>query len=217
MELELRVTIKADERGAFRVPDLTGLDVSVHGRYKLSELSPSSQSKAIDNLSSINVDYQGWSDNDFLLDPTDPVLKARLGRQYAEYRKLVTETLFTWTALYFDLDCGSYIQFKGLRVTSAEAFRLLLRIPRRTWDRAGYKFTTGGRNHNTEIEFDEFSDLTARERAIVFEAATYFNRELVPAALAGHRAQYEYLTGEEAIRETIEANDYSFNEAGEQA
>lgn len=49
------------------------------------------------------------------------------------------------------------------------------------------------------------------------DVAKEFKQELQEEYLAILRREYEYLTSEEAIRETIEANEYEFNEKGELA
>jgi hypothetical protein len=67
------------------------------------------------------------------------------------------------------------------------------------------------------MDIDDNSDWMNDYDSAYNELSEYFDHELKCAFLAMLSSEYEYLTSEDAIIETIEANDYWFTESGELA
>jgi formylmethanofuran dehydrogenase subunit A len=160
--------------------------------YKLSELSKDAQQKAIENLSDINVDYDWWQS--VYQDAENVGLKI----------------------IGFDIDRGSYC--KGDFIESAEdtAKRIL-------------------QEHGNECEtFKTASNFLSECEVIVKKAEIEgkdgdedywysdeleeLEEEFKKSLLEDYRImlqkEYEYQTSEEAIKETIEANEYEFTKEG---
>ena len=158
--------------------------------YKFSELSKEAQEKAIENLSSINVDYEWW---EFTLEDAKNV-----GLEITEF--------------YIDRGC------KGLFIDSAEvtANKIIEQHGAvcKTYQTAKYfleEYNKAKAKFEEENEGFYFSDEEESE-----ELAEEFLKSLLEDYRIMLRNEYEYLTTEEAIKETIEANDYEFTREGKQ-
>ena len=183
--------------------------------YKFNELSEEAKENAIDKLRDINVDYNGWWEDDFLLDIGLP---KNISKKVDVILANEGCVMFNWKQIYFDLDRSFYIQFVNLEVEDKyiDLFRQFLGIPKTLWKNVYYEFVNSSyANIDTTIEFEhqENKDFTEKQWIILEEAKEKFNN-LVYNAKQVLRDSYYYLISDESIIETIEANDYEFTEEG---
>jgi len=178
--------------------------------YKFNELSNTAKENAIDKLRDINIDYDGWWEDDFLLDIGLPKnIANKIDNGYV---------MFNWKEIYFDLDRSFYIQFVNLKVEDKyiDLFRQFLGIPKTLWKNVYYEFVNSSyANIDTTIEFEhqENKDFTEKQWIILDKAKEKFNN-LVYNAKQVLRDSYYYLISDESIIETIKMNDYEFTEEG---
>jgi hypothetical protein len=181
--------------------------------FKLSELSPSARERAIGSLSDINVDYDWWQD-DGLIDLSKQEVNSR------HLQKDYKDLLFSWSKIYFDIDRDSYLQFIDLVVSDNNVFRKFLRIPKSLWENVYFRFENSKGNwnqSNTKIVFENQynnRDFTSKQQSVLDRATSIFD-DKISEGLSNLKQQYEFLTSESAIIETIEANSYEFTEEGE--
>jgi hypothetical protein len=180
--------------------------------YKFNELSEEAKENAIDRLRDINVDYEGWWEDDFLLDIGLPKnIANKINNGYV---------IFNWERIYFSLDRDRYIQFVNLEVEDKyiDLFRQFLGIPKALWKNVYYEFVDSSyANTDTTIEFEHQEwtdkDFTEKQWIILDKAKEKFNN-LVYNAKQVLRDSYYYLISDESIIETIKMNDYEFTEEG---
>ncbi len=188
-------------------------ETTVRTLYKFDELSEEAQEKALDNMRDINVQDIFWSDYD---------CKMGLSTKELKSRSMKSEHIFSGdNDCYFDVGRGSYIQFKDIEVENDDDFRRWLRVPKQLWLNSYYtidKTPFRERNTTLEIEPDKESrnDFTDREQEIIDRAIEIFD-DKVSEALVNLRNSYEYQYSDEAVKETIEANEYEFTEEGKLA
>jgi hypothetical protein len=177
--------------------------------YKFEELSEEAQQNAISNLSDINVDREWW-DIDGLLDLTQVEMdEAKVEPDEIE------GVLFSYKISSFDLERGQYIQFENVVVNNEEAFRKFLKIPEGLWEQCAYYFHNCARDRNTFIEFAlDNEENTTEEEYNILERAGEIMADKIHEAWVSLRNDYEYQTSEEAIKDTILANEYEFYENG---
>ena len=172
------------------------------------ELPEDVKEKAIDNLRDINVDYEWW-DMDGILDVKQS--------EWIKYG--LKDCLFTYKTIYFDIDRESHLEFVDLKVTDDEVFRKALHISKNAWDKTTYYFRNNGSRYcNTRLEFEDpeaysGKTFTVKEQQMIDMAIETFN-DWREEALINLRKDYEYSISDEAIIETIKANDYMFTEDG---
>jgi hypothetical protein len=177
--------------------------------YKFEELPEEGKENAIQNLYDINVDYDGWYEDDYLLEPKD-------------YTGTDGKPMFSWKQIYFDLDRNNYVQFIDLVVNDENSFRELLNITPEVWEELNYGFENGNYRWNTPntkliLEYvgeGEFTPEGWKQIDEIIENAQDIFADLVGNALNNLNKNYEYLTSEEAIIETIKANEYEFTADG---
>ena len=171
--------------------------------YKFDELEPDAQQKVLDDHRSINVDYNGWWEQDGLLAPESFSSKG--------------EPLFNYNfrEVEFDLEYRGYLKFGNLKVANYEAFRLLLGIPEDLWERIDYQFDNTGRNSDTALSLtsNTMEDFNETERKIIEKAEDKF-KTLMEQAKQELKDNYNYLTSDESIKDTLEANEYEFEANG---
>jgi hypothetical protein len=165
--------------------------------FKFEELSEEGKEAAIQELYDINVDYEWW-----------------------DYDGILPVEFLRWDKIYFDLDRENYLQIINPYVDSKneEQFREYLKIPLELWEKISYSFYNSHSNWNVsntklEIENTDEDELTKEENKVIENAIEIFN-DLMHEGLSELKKNYEYLTSEAAIIETIEANEYEFTEAG---
>ena len=182
--------------------------------FKFEELSENAQAKVLDNERYINVDGDFWYDYDGKTGfSSDEIKKYHLKGEESD-------DLLTYKKLYFDLDRGQYIQFIGCEFNHEETARKYLGIPKKLWDNINWHFTNrdfGGSSHeNTKIVFEclyDDRDFNEKEQKIIDQAVERFDNKVFEA-WKGLRDSYEYATSDEEVKNTIEANDYTFREDG---
>lgn len=183
--------------------------------YSVDELSETAHQNAIDGLRGLglDVDHEWWT-FDGLMDLSSEEIKAR------HMGKMEPKSPFRWDRLFFDLDRGQFIQFNGMNIEHDETARRFLRIPKDLWCACNPQFVNDGSRwnpRNTRLEFDadyySERDFTPRELGILERAQEIFS-DKVNEAWRILRDEYEYLTSDEAILESIRANEYEFTEDG---
>ena len=183
--------------------------------YTLDELSDEAKEKAREWCREGALDY-GWWEDEGMLEMTTAETRARHMSKWGWCKG--EKCLFSWKRMYFDLEQGSFIQFIGLKVNDSETFRKLLRIDKRLWEKAYFSFDEEpGRQCNTQLIFecdDCWTELTIREHGLL-EAAQDLWHDRMEEAIIMLRRQAEYLVSDEAIDESIRANDYTFTAEGE--
>ena len=163
--------------------------------YKFNELSDKAKRQAIENLYDINVDFDWWENT------------------YTDAETIgckITE---------FDLDRGSYC-----RLTCPDAHETARLIVENHGEACEtYKLATEYlKDHDKiieEAERDEDGELSDEHAVgkLLDEVEKEFARALGEEYLSILRQEYEYLTSEEVVKETIEANDYDFLDNGKLA
>lgn len=175
--------------------------------YKFEELSEESQGKALSGLADINVDYEWW-DIDGLLDLTQDELN-EAGIEPGEIESL----LFSYKIKAFDLERGQYLQLENVVVNNDEAFGKFLKIPEDLWSQCTYYFSNTKRDTNTCLDL-QTDDWPTTEEDDILNRAIEIMAEKIHEAWVSLRNNYEYLISEEAIRDTILANEFEFYENG---
>lgn len=179
--------------------------------YSFKNLPKEAQDKAIEKHYNINVDYDWW-DYDGIADAGLPNLNQKSYMESAGVKR--GGTFFDYDKrLAFDLDRGNYLQFNNLKPTDDNAFREVLGVSKKTWDKVSYNFVND-RERDTELDFYENEELSEKEKAELDNAREVF-KEIMLKNKEALRENYEYQTSEEAIKETFEANDYRFKENGD--
>ena len=175
--------------------------------YEFEELSEQVQERVIGDFNDINVDYDWW-DIDGLLDLTKEEMKKK-GIAPGE----IKDVLFSYKISAFDFDRGQYIQFDNVVVNNDDVFRRFLEIPEDLWDQCAYAFTDHARFVNTCLELQIVETPTEKEEKIL-DRAVEIMADKIHEAWVSLRNDYEYFTSEEAVRDTILANEYEFYEDG---
>lgn len=175
--------------------------------YKFEELSEEAQQAAISNLGDINIDYEWW-DIEGLLDLTQDE-SDEVGIKSGEIESL----LFSYKIKEFDLERGQYIQFKNVVVNNEEAFRKFLKIPEELWKQCSYYFSSTKRDTNTCLDL-QMDDPPTNEEDDILNRAIEIMDDKIHEAWVSLKTDYEYLTSEEAIKDTIQANEYEFYKNG---
>ncbi len=183
--------------------------------YEFEELSQEAKDKVLDKLRDLNVDgsFDWWEDDGLLELTPEQAKKAHITD--AEYK---TE-IFKFKKIYFDLDRAHYVQFPDLQVNNEIAFRKWLGVSKRLNDKIySYTFEGHGRGENTYLVISENENvkITDSERNTLINAEAKFS-DWMNEALRRLQVNYDYLTSDESIIETIEANDYQFLEDGTMA
>ena len=175
--------------------------------YEFAELPEDVQDKILENMRFVNVEDTFWHDYDGKTGFTSKELKRMRVNPYDGK----TDELLTWKNMYFDLDRSWYIQFTDAQFENDEIARKFLRVPRELWDNVHWMFENN-RKWTTKLTYehqDNYKDFTPKQVEILDRAVDIFSDKM-EEALKGLRDNYEYLTTEEAIKETIDCNEYEF-------
>ena len=183
--------------------------------YKFKELSETGKQKALDNLRDINVDSEYWYDYEgktgFSQDETNALHANGLPKDY-----VIPTELIDHDNIYFYLGRGSYIQLVNPSFSDDEVARCFCGVSKRIWSMLEHRFyVTSGRNGDTKIEFTYCGRREFKAVNEAIEQAEERINDKIQEVLSDLRKNYDYATGDEAIIETIEANDYEFTEDGE--
>lgn len=184
--------------------------------YAFSELSDDAKETALDNLRDINVDYPDW--HEFTLDDAKECARI-LGIE-------IDDIYYTGFCSQGDGACftGSYYYAKGAAKKirqhapqEAELHRIadeLQTIQRRHFYQISASVRhTGHYSHSgstsIDVDFGERDSLQDAEDDIC-----ELLRDFMHWIYRRLESEYEYLTSDEVVRETIEANEYEFTESG---
>lgn len=176
--------------------------------YTFAELSDDAQQHAIEELWDVNVDYDWWDCS------------------YETIKKAGECLGIACTVSGFDLDrgdyvglCGGYSYRKGWRAALAHEFggdtlAALVKIgeelqaAQKTLFWSGYasmESSRYGTRYSADADHGGQHDVDGLVDGL---------REFEHWALTLLRREYDYLTSDDAIKETIEANEFEFDEAG---
>lgn len=177
--------------------------------YQYDELSEDAKERALEWASDINVDYEWW---DF------DGLTGFSAKEIAKYHlRPDAPDLLTYKHLYFDIDRGDFIQFDGAEFADDETARKFLGVPRQLWEQVYWRINAiPYRDTTTRLEYEAQAwdkEFTAKQTEILDRAVERF-ADKMHDCLKGLRDSYEYLTSQEAIEDTIRANEYTFDEEG---
>lgn len=178
--------------------------------YEFEELPEDIQEKVLEKNRYINVDDSFWYD----YDGKTGFSSKELARMKVSVKDCPAE-LLTWKNMYFDLDRSWYIQFTDCSFADSEIARKFLRVPADIWNRVYWSFENrnyGGSCHGTTklvYEWEGDNELTKRQEEILDRAVEIFSDKM-EEVLKGLRDSYEYLVTDEAVKETILCNEYTF-------
>lgn len=171
------------------------VEIVTRNLYKFDELSDEAKEKAIENMYNINVDYEWWEN--VYEDAENIGLK-------------ITE---------FDIDRGSYAH-GNFTLSAEEVAANIIRDHGEACET--YKTAENFLKEHDPVYADymneESKNYESRESE---DKLQKMENEFLKSLLEDYRItlshEYDYLTSEEAIRETIEANEYEFTEDGKLA
>lgn len=196
--------------------------------WKFEEVSDKIKDKIYEKYRYFNVEDSWWYEYDGKTGFTSKEVE-RMGVDLKD----VPDELIKYKNIYFDIDRGWYIQFTNASFVDDEIARKFLCVPKEIWDRTSWSFENrdyGGSCHGTtklvydfdeykyDEEYDGLSDeelkkLEEEAERILDNAVEIFSDKM-EEALRNLRSDYEYQTSDEAIAETMIANEYDFDEYG---
>lgn len=163
--------------------------------YKFEELTEDGQEKALENLGDINVDHGWWNgvyddaENIWLKITSFDIDRHEIDGKFEEYASTVANKILA----DHGPDCETVRTAKEyIKERDAQ-----IELERILWAKDG----------EAPDEFDP-------DDVDLDEVAGEFRHSLLEDYLIMLRKEYEYLTGKEAIIETIKANEYEFTEEG---
>lgn len=172
--------------------------------FEFSELSKEAQQKVLTDMYDINVEYDWWwqTYEDFDTQLEEVGIKA-INTSDRKYNG----------AFYFSLDRDNYIYIDKAVVTDQEK---LLRASGITDKEVISKAVENdslyiGTNHQSNYVDDQSGDVSEE----VVDKVNDFLKNLLEKFLKQLKDEYEYLTSEECLKDTIESNEYTFLENGE--
>lgn len=158
--------------------------------YKFNELDESTKQKALEKLWDINI-HEDWFDSVY----EDA---KNIGVQINE----------------FNIDRGSFCRIKIEDI--GETLKLIKKNHGKLSET--YELMEKTNEVITQLTIQAFENNELDEGGFsddIEETMAYFEQQLSEEYFSILRKEYEYLTSEEAIIETIEANEYEFKENGE--
>lgn len=166
---------------------------TVTDAYQFHELSEAAQQKAIQKLSDCNIDYEWWES------------------VYEDAENIGLKITG------FDIDRASYVKAKFLTSTTDTATRILSEHGEmcETWKTANDYLNERNQIIDTwpKDEDGNFEDEYKMDDKLEDLDSEFLN-SICEYYLLILTNEYEYLTSEEAIKETIEANEWEFTEQG---
>lgn len=174
--------------------------------YPINELKDKVKEKIIERYRYFNTEGFDWYEDEYLLDSLLP-------------KEFQGDRIFNWKYLYFDFDRDRYIQFSELEILDRERFLKFLGLPNYDW--ISFSFD-GKKNCSTKlsleiVEYLPDIDEEVLEKEVVsklFDSAEEKFDDLMIAALKSLEKGYEYLTSDEQVIESLNANDFEFLENG---
>jgi hypothetical protein len=162
--------------------------------YWFGELPEEAKRKAVENMYDINVNYDWW---DCIYEDADQICCKINGFDIGrgQYCELETKYGFKDTATEILKNHGEMCETYKIAVEFFEEYDSLVK-----------KYSDGGDTvtEENEYDFDQEAD----------ELESEYEKKLGEEYLSMLERDYEYRTSEEAIIETIEANEYEFTEDG---
>lgn len=186
--------------------------------FEFHQLDDAAKKKAINSLRDINVDHSWW-EGDYHLSLTEEQWLSFMSKEeisgYFSKGKL---SLFSYDDIYFSIDRDWFLSFKNLQVENQELLRRWLGFPTQEWDRIAVTFSKGTHRYPQSsdaivLQWESRTPLYDATQKRITQAEEKF-RDLVADGLKDLRKTYEYLVSDEAVIETIEANEYKFNKNG---
>lgn len=192
---------------------------------KFEELTEEQQQEAIDNNRDINVDHDWWD----MLGECDPcgiddeereainrvLIKWKVHGIEVPVGKMENYALFKHGNLYFDIDRGQWFNSPEIEVIN-DHYLLAYIDPPIEYMKHYLLYVCDNLEEllcpNWEPEEDELEDVDVDQFYVwVYDTNTELRREFERRALKTLSDEYDYLTSDEAIKDTIIANDYDFD------
>ena len=195
--------------------------------WKFEDAPEDLKEKILEENRAINVEFDDfWADFDGLI--------------YDKETKIADHEVFShYGKKYYDLDRGQYLQFPDLEIKDEKKFAKMLGIPKSIADRIDFNFINEG-ERNTELRvkdlgtYEDITDETEYEDYKKYAGIQSFDVEkkltktefekiknaiekwsdLMHQAWVTLKENYEYQYTDEAVKDTIIANDYDFDEDG---
>ena len=169
--------------------------------FTFDELSKEAQEKAIEELSDCNVDHDWW-DGTYEDAATIGLKITEFDTDRGTIRGDLTEHLLDCCKLIrknHGKECDTFATAKQCLTEYIKAFK-----------KDGWK---------EDMDLGDYTPVKLLSEFSYYDEAADvendFKKALLEDYLAILRKEYEYLTGEKAIKETIKANDWYFNAEGE--
>jgi len=197
--------------------------------WKFDDASPELQEKILEKNRDINLGFDNyWAEYDGLI--------------YDKKTKLADYDVFNnYSKKYYELDQGQYIQFPDLEIKDDKKLAKMLGIPESLRKKIDFRFKSE-RENTTKIEFvdyewngqidieESYSDykeplyaeaqysgeakpLTEKEFNVLGKASEKWD-DMMNDALRSLSDSYDYQSSDEGVKETLEANEYEFDEEG---
>ena len=180
--------------------------------YTFEELPEDIQEDVLDKYRDINVEVEWWDYDGKTGFNSTEIKKYRLDMEYSD-------DLLDYKKIYFDCGQGWYIQFVDAEFKHDETARKFLGVPKSLWDQV--EWTINDQPHretSTRLEYEsgyarDYRDFTPKQKAILDRAVERFSDKM-EEALKGLRETYEYLCTDDAVKDTIIINEYTFTVGG---
>lgn len=166
--------------------------------YKFNELNEEAKKKALDKLQLINVEFNNWFDSDY--EDANRVGIKITGFDLGRANSISLEFIEGAEEVAREI-----LKEHGEGCDTFEAATNFLKDKDNLVYELSDKIETERVAEGNEEEFDERCDSLEEE----------FKKEIEACYFKQLHSSYEYLISEEAIKETIEANEYEFTEEGE--
>jgi hypothetical protein len=176
--------------------------------YRFDELSEDAQQKAIDKLRDLNVDFDWWDGCYEMLVEDFKAIGISVDKKQPFYFNIHREGEFQLNSPWVS-DTLALLTAAGIENAAELAPNIGIGIETR-------HHGGGSTSHHAEIE-NHGDDSEGIDIAEIATALTEFLRGKQHDALTLLQTEMEYLMSDEAIRETIEANEYEFTAGGDLA
>ena len=171
--------------------------------YKFNELSDDAKKRALNAFRDINVEYDWWDGAYYIIRTAGELLGLEIGDIHFD----------AYLYCIFDADyeyargAAKAIQAEFPRATDLhDVARKLQDLQKRHFYSLSCAVTEG-RSMNRYECFRFCEDYECKDLGDIIDDFAHWARVLL-------RDEYKYLTSDEAVKETIEANEYEFTEAG---
>jgi hypothetical protein len=160
--------------------------------YQYDELSEEAKEKALEKLADINIDYGWW-------------------RSTYEDAEIIGLKI-----IEFDIDRTSFCHGDFICTARDCADKLIKEHGKQCETyKTAKAYIAEYEMAEKNLEHDEYGDIASyKEEQLLDDITNEFKRSLLEDYSIILRKEYEYLTGKEAIEESIRANEYEFDENG---